>query len=205
VLEHAFDSRVTAEEIAALAATNCTMLHSMPCNHAGSLEYKLSSWTKDGIDPVTGKFFFEDTAHLRRQSAEQAEAMFAPFDFRMEKKYFSNQEWGAIKWIAESNLKLASSIASPFNAGNSGDFFNLLSWWVPITFCWICFFAANAFSTGDKGRLFIFRKILQLFFFVALFPIAIPVKWFVNRKAIKEWEQKKEEPYGSEMFLVFRR
>jgi len=205
VLEHAFDVRVTADEIAALAATQCTMLHTMPCNHAGSLEYKLSSWTKDGIDPVSGKFFFEDTAHLRRQSSDQVEALFAPYDFKLIKKYFSNQKWGAIKWIAESNLRLASSIAYPFNAKSSGDFFSLLKWWIVISFSWISFFAANAFSIGDKGNFFIFRKIMQLFFFLALFPIAIPMKMYVNRKAVKEWEEKKNEPNGSEMFLAFRR
>jgi SAM-dependent methyltransferase len=205
VLEHTFDVRVSAEEIAQLGAPHCTMLHCMPCNHPGSLEYKLSSWTKGGIDPVSGKFFFEDTAHLRRQSAAQAEAMFAPFGFSLKKKYFSNQYWGAIKWIAESNLKLASSIAYPFHADSSADFFKLLKYWVMFTFSWICFFAANAFTAGDKGRFYIFRKILQLFFFVALFPIAIPVKMYINRKAEEEWKKNKYEVNGSEMFLVFSR
>ena len=205
VLEHVFDERVAAEEMSGIAATACTMLHSMPCNHPGSLEYKLSSWTKGGIDPVSGKFFFEDTAHLRRQSADQAEALFAPFDFRLVKKYFSNQYWGAVKWIAESNLKLASSISYPFNGKSSGDFFNLLKCWVVISISWICFFAAGAFSSGDKGSFFIFRKILQLFFFVALFPIAIPVKIYINRKAENEWKENRSDPNGSEMFLVFRR
>jgi len=205
VLEHVFDDRVAAEEMSAMAAPSCTMLHSMPCNHPGSLEYKLSSWRKDGIDPVSGKFFFEDTAHLRRQSADQAEALFAPFDFRIAKKYFSNQYWGAVKWISESNLKLVSNIAYPYNAKSPGDFFSLLKCWIVISFSWICFFAAGAFSAGDRGPYFIFRKILQLFFFVALFPVAIPMKLYVNRKAAKEWAEKNHEPNGSEMFLVFRR
>jgi 2-polyprenyl-3-methyl-5-hydroxy-6-metoxy-1,4-benzoquinol methylase len=205
VLEHVFDERVAAPEISSLAASKCTMLHSMPCNHPGSLEYKLSYWTKNGIEPVSGKFFFEDKAHLRRQSADQAEALFAPFDFRIVKSYFSNQYWGAIKWIGESDLALVTKITYPYNGKSSGDFFHLLSWWVRLSFCWICYFAANAFTVGDKGRYFIFKKILQVFFFVALFPVAIPVKVYVNRKAKKEWEEKKHEPNGSEMFLVFRR
>jgi len=205
VLEHVFDERVAAQEISSLAAPKCTMLHSMPCNHPGSLEYKLSYWTNNGIDPVSGKYFFEDKAHLRRQSADQAEALFAPFDFRLEKKYFSNQYWGAIKWIAESDLALASGISYPYNGKSSGDFFHLLSWWTRLSFCWICFFAANAFSIGDRGSYFIIKKILQLFFFIGLFPIAIPVKLYVNWKAKKEWEEKRHEPNGSEMFLVFRR
>jgi 2-polyprenyl-3-methyl-5-hydroxy-6-metoxy-1,4-benzoquinol methylase len=205
VLEHAFDEKITVQEISSLAAQKCTMLHSMPCNHPGSLEYKLSAWTKNGIDPVSGKFFFEDKAHLRRQSAEQAEALFAPFDFRLVKKYFSNQYWGAIKWIAESDLALATRIANPYNGQTSVDFFHLLSWWIRLCFCWISFFAANAFTVGDRGRYFIFKKILQLIFFVALFPLALPVKFYVNWNAKKEWEEKKHEPNSSEMFLVFRR
>ena len=82
VLEHTFNEKITASEMCAFAAPKCTMLHSLPCNHEGSLEHKISTARRNGIDAVTGKFFFEDTAHMRRLSANQTIALFEPAGFK---------------------------------------------------------------------------------------------------------------------------
>ena len=49
VLEHTFDDKVTAGEMSSYAAEHCVMLHSLPCNHEGSLEYRLSQCLKRHI------------------------------------------------------------------------------------------------------------------------------------------------------------
>lgn len=205
ILEHTYDLRVTAEEINSFAAEHCSMLHSLPCNHEGSLEYKLSNWRKDGFDPVTGKFFFEDSAHIRRLNVDQAEALFAPFSFLLQEKYFSNQFWGAIKWIAESSFRFVWRISNPFRAKNAKAFFWLARWRKRLRFAWFCFFAASAFSESDKGKYYFVRKTIQVFFFLLFFWMALPVKNYITRKAKKEWEEENKKPNGSDMFLVFRR
>lgn len=205
VLEHTFDEKVTAGEMSGYAADHCVMLHSLPCNHEGSLEYRLAHWTRNGFDPETGKFFFEDTAHMRRLNAEQAAMLFAPFHFRLVKKYFSNQYWGAIKWIAESNLGLVRTISNPFNAHSMASFFKLAGWRCRLGLSWFCFFAASAFRPADHGKYFYLKKGIQALCFLCFFWLAIPVSLYITSMAKKEWDEKKESPDGTDMFLVFER
>src|SRR6185295_2231799 len=169
VLEHAFDVYASAGEISAFAAQHCLMLHSLPCNHKGSLEYRLADWTKNGFDPVTGKFFFEDTAHLRRLNVKQAEELFSKYNFRLTKKYFSNQYWGAVKWIAESNFKFVFSVSNPFHSNSFMSFFKLAVWRKRLVAAWFCFFAASAFTSGDRGRNYFLKKIIQSLCLVLFF------------------------------------
>ncbi len=205
VLEHTFDERVTAEEMSLYAGDHCTMLHSLPCNHDGSLEYRLAHWTKNGFDTGTGKFFFEDTAHMRRLNVQQAEALFARFNFKQSKGYYSNQYWGAIKWIAESNLGLVLNISNPFHANSFASFFKLAVWIKRLAFAWFCYFAASAFRPADRGRYYLLKKIIQAICFILFFWLAIPVASFLSMKAKREWDEKKESPDGTDMFLVFER
>ena len=205
VLEHTFDEKVTAAEMSSFAAEHCVMLHSLPCNHEGSLEYRFAQWTKNGFDTATGKFFFEDTAHMRRLNAQQAEALFSGFHFRLSRKYFSNRFWGAIKWIAESNFGLTWNISNPFRANSFSSFFRLAVWRKRLVFFWFCFFAASAFMPADKGRYYFLKKALQVICFLLCFWFAIPVARYITMKAAKEWEERKESPDGTDMFLVFER
>lgn len=205
VLEHTFDENVTAGEMSSFAAEHCVMLHSLPCNHEGSLEYRLSQWTKDGFDSATGKFFFEDSAHMRRLNVAQAEKLFSKYGFKISRKYFSNQHWGAIKWIAESNFGLVWNIARPFKANYFSTFFHLIWWRKLLVFSWFCFFASSAFKPADKGKYHSLKKMIQAISLLLFFWIAIPVSMLITSKAKKEWEEKKESPNGTDMFLTFER
>jgi SAM-dependent methyltransferase len=205
VLEHTFDIKVSASEISSFAAAHCFMLHSLPCNHEGSLEYRLSQWTKNGFDPQTGKFFFEDSAHMRRLNVQQAEALFSGYNFKLRKEYYANRYWGGIKWIAESDLGLVRNISNPFHANSFASFLKLVAWRKRLAFAWFCFFAASAFSPADRGKYYFLKKMIQAVCFILFFWLAIPVNSFISSKAKKEWDERKENPDGSDMFLVFER
>ncbi len=205
VLEHTFDEKITAGEMSAFAEKHCVMLHSLPCNHAGSLEFRFAQWTKNGFDYTTGKFFFEDTAHMRRLNVPQAEDLFDKNNFKITKKYFSNQYWGAVKWIAESNYKLVWNISNPFKAVSPFAFLKLSVWRNRLDFVWFCFFASSVFQSADKGKFHSLKKIIQTICFIFFFWLVIPVSRYVKYRAIKEWEEKKESPNGTDMFLVFER
>ena len=205
VLEHTFDEKITASEMSSFAAINCVMLHSLPCNHEGSLEYKISSARKKGIDPVTGKFFFEDTAHMRRLSADQTVALFTKDGFQSWKQYYANQYFGALKWIAESDLKLVLNIANPLKAKDAKSFLYLFGILIKLKFYWFCSFAASAFEPADRGRFYFLKKILQAICFVLFFWIAIPVRSGLIRNAKQEWESRREDRNGSDLFLILKR
>ena len=205
VLEHTFDEIITAGEMASFAANHCYMLHSLPCNHAGSLEYSLAQWTKNGFDEISGKFFFEDTAHIRRMSAAQTAALFTPFGFRLTREYYSNQFWGAIKWIAESDFGMVWKIANPMQANSLSSFFRLAFWREWLILSWFCFFAASAFRPADRGRYYYLKKFIQAISFLLFFWLAIPVSMFITAKAKKEWELNKDDKSGTDMFLFFEK
>lgn len=205
VLEHTFDEKVTAAEMCAFASVNCTMIHSLPCNHEGSLEYKIASAVKEGIDPDTGKFFFEDTAHMRRLSVAQTISLFQAAGFKSQKEYYANQYYGALKWIAESDLKLVLNIANPFRAKNMTSVLFLFALLGKLKLYWFCSFAASAFEPADKGRFYLLKKLIQGISFVLFFWLAIPVRTWLLKKAKMEWELHRTDKNGSDLFLILNR
>jgi len=205
VLEHTFDEKVTALEMCDFAATKCTMLHSLPCNHEGSLEYRIASARKNGIDPMTGKFFFEDTAHMRRLSAKQTIALFQDAGFRSKKEYYANQYYGALKWISESNFKLVLTIANPYKANSAANFFFLFGLLGKLKIFWFSFFSASAFEPADKGKFYALKRLLQVISFILFFWMAIPLRTWLLKKATEEWELRREEKNGSDLFLCIER
>ena len=205
VLEHTFDEKVSASEMCGFAAESCTMIHSLPCDHEGSLEYKIASATKGGIDPKTGKFFFEDPAHMRRLSSTQTIALFEKDGFRCWKEFYANQYYGALKWIAESQFGLVLKIANPWRAKDLSSFLFLMGLLGRLKFYWFCSFAASAFEPADKGRLYRTKRTLQAICFILFFWIAIPVKSWLLRKANEEWDLHRTDKNGSDLFLVLKR
>ncbi len=205
VLEHSFDEKVSATEMCAFASKKCTMLHSLPCNHEGSLEFKISSAGKNGLDAETGKFFFEDTAHRRRLSAKQTISLFQAGGFKTWKEYYANQYYGAMKWIAESDFGLVLRIANPFRAKSFSSFLYLLGMLGRLKFHWFCFFSASAFEASDRGRFYRVKKILQSISFILFFWIAIPVRRSLMGKAKKEWQLERTAKNGSELFLILKK
>ena len=205
VLEHTFDAKITAEEMSSYANTRCVMLHSLPCNHPGSLEHKLSLSRKNGIDPKTGKFFFEDEAHMRRMSVEDTAGLFRSNGFSIWKDYYANQYYGALKWIVESDFRMVLTITNPLRANSFKDFLFLLRMRAKLKFYFVSFFAATAFHASDRGRFFIFKKILQAISFVLFFWFAIPVRSRLINLANEEWRLRRNDKNGSDLFLILKR
>ncbi|MBK6446042.1 MAG: class I SAM-dependent methyltransferase [Bacteroidetes bacterium] len=205
MLEHTYNVQVTAKEIVALAAPVCAMMHSLPCNHPGSLEYIVSSQMKNGINDKTGTFFFEDQAHLRRLSVDQTSALFLHDGFVVYKDYYANQYYGALKWIAESELGLILNFTNSSNAANPAQPISLFRLRNKLIFFWFCTFAATAFQAADRGKYFYFKKFLQAFSFILFFWIALPARSWLVRNAVKEWKEERTKKNGTDMFLLLKR
>ncbi|REJ80166.1 MAG: class I SAM-dependent methyltransferase [Bacteroidetes bacterium] len=205
VLEHTYDAKVTTHEICAYAADRCTMLHSVPCRHKGSLEYKISTLVKDGIDPQTGKFFFEDFAHQIRPNVEETISFFRPFGFKIQSDYYAAQHYGALKWIAESGLGFVLKISPVFKAVSFDAALKLFRYRLQFLFYWFCFFCATAFTSADRGKYFYLKKSFQIIGFIFFFWLAIPVRTHLLKKSESEWNEKRMEKNGSELFLVISR
>ena len=205
MLEHTYNVQVTAKEIVALAAPVCAMMHSLPCNHPGSLEYIVSNQMKNGINDKTGTFFFEDQAHLRRLSVDQTSALFLHDGFVVYKDYYANQYYGALKWIAESELGLILNFTNSSNAANPAQPISLFRLRNKLIFFWFCTFAATAFQAADRGKYFYLKKFLQAFSFILFFWIALPARSWLVRNAVKEWKEERTKKNGTDMFLLLKR
>lgn len=66
VLEHVLDINETFDAMNRLLRKSASMLHVLPCGNPGSLEHKIASLARNGIDKKNGRFFFEESGHLRR-------------------------------------------------------------------------------------------------------------------------------------------
>ncbi|MCC7232447.1 MAG: class I SAM-dependent methyltransferase [Bacteroidia bacterium] len=205
VLEHTYNAEATANEQCRFAAPACTMLHSFPCLAPGSLEYRVSAMMQDGIDPENGKFFFEDPAHLRRPSFDQAIGWFSTEGFSLLTASYANQYYGAIKWISESPLKLILHFTNTSGLKSSANIPFLIFLRIRLLFFRVCHFASTAFLTTDKGRYYFVKKVLQVILFVLFFWIALPASWWLRTRAIKEWREQHQMPNGTELFLALYR
>lgn len=194
VLEHTADLEESIRLMFVLAAPSCKMLHSLPCNHAGSLEEKVSASVKGGINKNNGTFFFEDSAHLRRLSEEQLSAKFKSGGFALIGESYSNQYYGAVKWISESNLPLIMNFTK-----------NNLKLRAYLLFTWFCFFVAGVFDQQDKGRFYYIKRSIQLIFALFFFWLGFSVRAYINYRAKKEWKKQRSNRAGSEMFLSYQR
>jgi len=205
MLEHTYDLKVTAKEITDLAKPVCSMLHSLPCNHPGSLEYKVSMKMKDGYNAEKGTFFFEDPAHLRRLSVDQTSALFLHEGFAVFKDYYANQYYGALKWLAESDLALVLNFTNLSRALNSSARNFLLLLRLKLIFFWFCSFAATAFRPADRGKYYVIKRILQAISFLSFFWLVLPVRNWLVRRAIAEWQNDRVKKNGTDLFLLMKR
>jgi SAM-dependent methyltransferase len=205
VLEHAFDAQQAADTITKFSAEHAQMLHILPCNHAGSLEQKVSVRLKDGYDRRNGKFFFEDVGHLRRLNLQEALQLFAPHGFTLKKAFYANQYAGAIRWISHSWLGLVLRFTSMSGAKSSGDTLKQFFLRIFLLFTWFCTFSATAFALRGYGNKHFLRKLIQVLLFIPFFWFTVPVHWYIIKRAIHEWKNKRNDKNGSEMFLIMQR
>jgi 2-polyprenyl-3-methyl-5-hydroxy-6-metoxy-1,4-benzoquinol methylase len=206
VLEHVPDLDATVLEIVSLARPAAAMIHILPCGNEGSFEHKLAMLRTDGVDSKVGnRFFFEDEGHLRRLRSDELAAMFARSEFRLEQAFFRNQHFGAIDWITQSGPAVIRTIART-SAAVDGKArkqlrrlrFGLLSWWL------LRFPAAFTETHSHRERKSPLERILMPVGLL-LYPFSKPVDRFMRLRATREWRERRLDPRGSEMFLLFRR
>jgi SAM-dependent methyltransferase len=206
VLEHVYDVQKVAGEIAKYLKPASTMLHILPCGNEGSLEYNLCRLRKDGInDEKDGVFFFEDEGHVRRLTTVGANKIFMKYNFKLVEGYYSNQYFGAIKWITESNPFRVLKMVNPFYSQDSKAKMQLLKTGVllvglnllrlPI----ILMKRIELNKQKDLIRFLIYTTCLMLY------PLSWPLDRYVRKAAAAEWPRRQKEGNGSEMYLVYSR
>ena len=204
VLEHVYDLNTIATEMADMMKANASMLHILPCGNQGSLEYNICLMRSDGTEcDVGNRFFFEDRSHLRRLTTEQLLGQLSFYGFFLNSGWYSNQYYGALKWITEYPKEFIMQLTDTTKATSNVNVFKLI--WLRKKLLLIKK-ARNITEKKDRRRSFRDVPLTEKFDFLrSLVKIEVAgylTSYYLNR-AEKEWKTCSLKPNGSEMYLLF--
>ena len=205
VLEHVEDINAAWGEIDRYLKEQGSSLHVLPCGNKGSLEYNLCMSRKDGINADSGnRFVFEDKSHLRRLITQQMNDFAARCNLKLVFDYYSNHFFGALDWITLSSPLFILKMTNPIKAKNKASALKLGFLCVFSFLIKIMRFPANTIDHKKK----IMKKHEYYFLFFALL-VFYPLSKFTNiclkSMSDSEWERRKTDKNGSEMFLYYKR
>ncbi|HOA72204.1 MAG TPA: methyltransferase domain-containing protein [Phycisphaerae bacterium] len=190
VLEHVRDLDRCWTRMAGLMKPRSWMLHVLPCGNPGSFEHRLCSLRADGIDAQAGgRFFYEDPAHLRRLQTGDMVRWAGRFGYRVARAYYGHHQVEAVDWLSGNGVRFVLDLCDPTKAVDAKAARELTK--IRRRLLWMALVKRLA-----RDR----RMWMQ--------PLAVPAKWMTNRwaqAANREWQQMRDDPAGSEMYLAFRR
>jgi len=206
VLEHVYDLARVLDEINDRLKNAAAMLHILPCGNEGSLEHDICRLRTDGIDSrLENRFFFEDVGHLRRLTSVQLRELCGNRHFLLEGEFYSNQYDGAIEWITQSGssfIRMLTDTAAAVNLDAKNRLerlrYTLLALW---QFRRVAIAVEKRLATPNKTL----RSCLRLILMAPLYVFSKPVDLYVKRQAQDEWNERRGERNGSEMYLFFKR
>lgn len=134
VLEHVVDLAETWRQVRSLCGPGARVLHILPCGDAASLEHRLATRTRGGIDARRGgRFFYEDPGHLRRLTWHGLCNAAAPFGFKPIEARYANRFWGGLSWISKLAPDKAKAMARPGDATGAAERAELACWRIALT------------------------------------------------------------------------
>lgn len=202
VLEHVDDVTAVFATMDALLSPSARMLHILPCGNSGSLEHRVCSWIRNGINERAGrKFFFEAEAHLRRLTTEQVSDLAARHGFVLERELYSNQHHGAIRWITDEKPDFIRSMFDPTRAKDRASATKLMGyrlWLLTLAYARI---SARRVESLVVPRGVTPRQYLATALEFAGYPVSKLISTYVERSAEREWRSSRSTRGGSEMYL----
>lgn len=205
VFEHVYELSDVFNELNNYLKPESSMLHILPCGNEGSYEYSICLLRKDGINKeLENRFFFEDEGHVRRLTTEEFCKFCQTMGFDLKREFYSYHHYEAIDWITSSDLRFVLMLSESSQAVNIKAKTKLNNIRIFLTFITALRLPAQILPTlltGNKQLI----KYIALIIVLPFLIFSIPVDRYWKRKAREEWDTKKSEPNGSEMFLYFKR
>ncbi|HVF40000.1 MAG TPA: class I SAM-dependent methyltransferase [Gemmatimonadaceae bacterium] len=206
VLEHVDHVDSVVKSFANRVRPGGFMLHVLPCGNEGSLEHELVGLHRNGADPAReGRWFFEDVSHLRRLTSDQLTAICARHGFEPAGEWYTGQEAGAISWITENGPGIAHKMTDPamgVDPAASMRLRQLRRKLLPLSI-------ARRPAVWARNRLERRQRSLKDWAQLAVLAIPAAISWpldsMIRRRAAAEWDTRRHDRRGSEMFLAFRR
>ncbi len=204
VIEHVQNLSETFATFNTYLKPNASQLHILPCGNKDSLEYHICDLKSNGIEKGN-RFFFEEPGHLRRLTTDEFTNCEKQIGFSLKKEFYSNQYDGAINWITKSSPRFVKKLTDDKDAKNNDakiELIQLRKKLLPLTYLQ---FPYSKYWL-EKSKWHKTAKdwmLLSALFVPSLFSKIIFDAY--QKKATVEWEQKKNERNGSEMFLFYTR
>jgi hypothetical protein len=124
--------------------------------------------------------------------------------FELNKEFYSNQFYGAIKWIIDEPLDFINDFANPRKAKGMKSFFKL---YIVNIILRILNNVQQIYKNKFYSRVKLKKAkhyILYLYHFI-LFYLSSPIYKLISNLADNEWRKKKQNRNGSEMYLYYVR
>lgn len=206
VFEHVFDLNEVFRNMNKYLKPKSSMLHFLPCGNEGSYEHSICLLRKDGINKeLENRFFFEDEGHVRRLTTDKFKKLCQSINFELQNEFYSNQYFGAIDWITNSNHKFVIMFSDPSNAISNEARKKMK--YERRKLLVITAFRLPA-QVATKILMKKNKRLKHYIMFLMSLPFLIfskPIDNYYKRKAKEEWEQRKHDRNGSEMALYFKR
>lgn len=192
VLEHVLNVEETLDALIQLSNKRGYHCHILPCGNEGSLEWQVANATKNGFEE-NGRFFFEEAGHLRRLSADQLIELYKSRGYRLLLSQFTNQHYGAFKWIIDLGPNFIVKFANPKQGKSFLSYLWLYSLRIQLLLLWQARCLVNHRPKSRLKRL--------------LYPFILPLAKIYVNNFFKHLDQEASNclsnSQGSEMLMCF--
>jgi SAM-dependent methyltransferase len=206
VLEHVSNLAATARLLEGLAKPASTMFHILPCADEGSFEHMVSLLRTDGIrTDGEPRFFYEEEGHLRRLETARLAELWAPDRFRLKRAWYARHTIGAVESLTKSNWGHIWSFADPKKGINATASRKLALIRLGLVALWTLRRPVTVIGYKRKSGCRGARDFLLLGASLLAYPVAGAVDASARFLARREWDRRRSEPGGSEMYVFLAR
>ena len=206
VLEHVYNIREFLSEVNDRLQPQAAMMHICPCGNKGSFDNGIGLMVKNGIDPSReNRLFFEEPGHLRRLTTDDVNNVVKNFGFKLSAEWYAEHYWSAINYITgweRGEVKKLTNYHEAIDKPAQERLKMLRRNLLLLTYLKLPLNTIHALQKKPGKNV---KEWIKLIGATSLFPIAKTVDTVVLSKGLAEWEQKKLDRSGSEMYLYFTR
>jgi 2-polyprenyl-3-methyl-5-hydroxy-6-metoxy-1,4-benzoquinol methylase len=207
VLEHVASVSEALSQMARSLEPGGKMLHVTPCANPGSVEYRLSKLHRKGIDS-SGCLFCDDSSHVRRLNSRELTEACREHGLALTESFFAGQFWGSIDYLTNEYHWTLLGWLNPaqgvtilarvklFAAALVLGGLCLLRQGPRLTF-------GSLRKTPSTGKRLLWCAVAPIA--LVLSPLSFAVDKTFTQMKEREWNRKKRQPNGSEMYLVFEK
>ena len=206
VLEHVYSIGEALKEINDHLRPVAGMLHILPCGNEGSFCHQLCAIREGGIDPTLGnRFFFEDEGHVRRLTTDELSTYCAQQEFTLQQEFYTGHHFGAIDYFTKYEPYLIPVMTDSSQGIDAAAKRRIRALALYLRVISSCRRFVESFKTKWMRSHMSIRRRIRLSAYLPLYLVAMSVDGYITAKATKEWNEKKSQRNGDQMFLYFTR